>query len=338
MVKPLYGIDFGGSTIRIGKVNRETGELVGEPFVRLLKDVSTNEKLNEIIFDKIPKGVDIGICAAGTIDEKNLIIKQSPNSKIKGQINFGKCLAENGHNVIETGDMRAAVQAAAKFGEGKDYNNVLVATYSSGYNCAVTRDFENVTDAEFGHLPYGNDLFCGCGKKGHLESYVSGNGAAIMAKQFFDATNITDHPILKKSIEDLENEELLKEGICEIKDLRRDPKRLEEVIKKINAKHVYQAFKENPEQEPQKSIRETQVKAIADSFTMMNSVYNPLDIMVLMGSQTKDWYELFEPAKIIYYAGESQMDSLDKPIIVKTELSEIGIQGAAAYFLKEMSN
>ena len=68
----------------------------------------------------------------------------------------------------------------------------------------------------------------------------------------------------------------------------------------------------------------------------MNSAYNPLDIMISMGSQAvKDGKHTIEPAIEIYQNEGLQLSSLNKPPIVITELPEIGIQGAAAYFVSK---
>jgi hypothetical protein len=98
---------------------------------------------------------------------------------------------------------------------------------------------------------------------------------------------------------------------------------------------VYQAFVRDPDSQPQKDIRATQVKAIADSFGKMNSAYHPVDILVLMGSQTLDWEVLFEPAIEIFEGDEGhlQIPSFSKPPIVRASIEEIGIVGAVAYFL-----
>lgn len=333
MSNKFFGIDFGGTNLRIGEVKPSDGEVIDVMFDENITTISNNEDLTNLILSHIPKGSEVGICAAGNVDEKNLVIIESPNSKIKGKITFGRDLANAGSKVSQTNDMKAAVQAEARYGEGKQHRNVLVATYSSGYNCAVTRDLENVTTAEFGHIPYGGELYCGCGKIGHLEPYVSGNGAASMAKQFFGMNRKVNHSTIHQALErfNQDNGTTLK-----IEDLK-NPGVFDDVVSSISSKDVYMSYRESPKGEPQKYIRNTQVRAIADSFAMMNSAYNPLDIMVLMGSQTKDWDILFKPAINIYQSGENQMDSLGKPEIVKSRLPMIGIQGAVAYHLKQQT-
>jgi predicted NBD/HSP70 family sugar kinase len=334
------GIDFGGTNIRIGRVYTSTGELIAPPFERSLLDVTTNEELLDIIVKNLPEGRQmIGISAAGEIDEARLVNKFSANSHIKGEITFGKELKNMGHDVVITNDMRAGVQGEARYGQGKGKKNVLLGTYSTGYNCAVARDGKNVTEGEFGHmvLKPDSDLFCGCGYKGHLEIYISGNGAATMARQFFDMTHMTDHPILRLAIRDL-NKKAKESGDAQYKisDLKSSQEVCDRVVKNIGAKHIFRAFLNYPRMEPQRSIRNTQVNAIASSFGMMNSAYNPLDIMIVMGSQVNDWPILFEPAMKIYNEGGLQLPSLHKPSVVKTALPYTGVQGAVAYFLSQM--
>ncbi len=67
----------------------------------------------------------------------------------------------------------------------------------------------------------------------------------------------------------------------------------------------------------------------------MNSAYNPVDILVLMGSQTQDWEALFAPAIQAYMAdrGRLQLHSLGKPKIERAQIKEIGVVGAVAYLL-----
>jgi predicted NBD/HSP70 family sugar kinase len=339
MGERYIGIDFGGTNLRMAEVNPETGEIIGQVFKRSLDDVVDNGQLKEIILKYLNLGRwNIGICAAGSVDEKNCIITMSPNSKIKGEIDFGKYLAGKGNQVVMTNDMKGAVSAAATFGEGKDYENVLVATYSSGYNCAVARKKQVVTTAEFGHLLYEtkNEFLCGCGGIGHLETAVSGNGASVRAKAFLRGPNVhnANKSVFRFALDDL-NKKACQEGqkVYSEADIDNNHGLYDRVIDSITSKHVYQAFVAAPGEMPQCQIQEDQVRSIAVSFGMMNSAYNPLDIMVLMGSQTNDWHLLFDPAIKVYRREKFQLPSLPHPKIVRTELPEIGVQGAVAYLL-----
>jgi hypothetical protein len=106
----------------------------------------------------------------------------------------------------------------------------------------------------------------------------------------------------------------------------------------VSAKHVYQAYAEDPSEKPQSDIREVQVKAIADSFGKMNSIYHPVDIMIIMGGQTKSWQSLFAPAISAYHRDRDniQLSSMPKPPVVKTEISEIALKGAVGYHMSSL--
>ncbi|MBN1792270.1 ROK family protein [Candidatus Woesearchaeota archaeon] len=327
-----FGVDFGGTNLRVGEVNPKTGALESDVFSMPMADIRSNHHLASILTSMLPAGSKVGISAAGNVDEKNLLILESPNSPIKGVIDFAKELSMADCDVVLTNDMRAAVQAEARFGQGRRQDNVLVATYSSGYNCAVARNGVNASSAEFGHQTYRPEgMFCGCGGQGHLEPYVSGNGAASMAQQYLLMTRLWDHEIIDEALMDLnagrEEEQRINAPVS--------PEECPGVICSITSKHVYKAFRKDPNGEPQKTIRETQAQAIAHSFGMMNSAFSPLDVIVCMGSQTKDWDLLFKPAIRRYERGDLQMPSLNKPDILKTNLPEIGVQGAVAYFLSQ---
>jgi predicted NBD/HSP70 family sugar kinase len=338
MAEYVWGIDIGGTKIRVGKVDATNGKVI-ELKILSMETVHDNETLTKLVSQELEEKCKIGIASAGVIDEENLIIKYSPNFNIKNGITLARDLKEMGHEVMITNDMRAAVQAAAKYGEGVGYENVAVATYSTGFNAAVARNGINVTSAEIGHMIYdpNSSLFCGCGARGHLEIFVSGSGAAAMAKQYFLITKEFNHPIIYKALGEY-NENAKKEGkpTYEIEDLKKK-EIFTEIVASITAKHIYSAYREEPEKEPQRYIRELQVKAIADSFAKIVSVWNPIDIIVCMGSQTKDKEILFDPAIKRYYKeiDRGQMPTLKKPKIVITKLHEIGVLGAAAYFMSK---
>ena len=343
MIDKYIGVDFGGTNLRMGYVNPLTGDIIGGVFKQNITEITTNEELLKMLLGFIPERnpsfgkFNIGISAAGDVDKENNIIRMSPNSSIKGEVTFGAELSKLKHiNVHMSNDMDAAVQGESRYGEGKGLRSILVATYSSGYNCAVVRDGQNITTAEFGHMVYDHhsNLVCGCGGLGHLETFVSGNGAAQMAKEYFRKNFHKQHPILKLALEDFKRKntdghEYTSDNLFNFEFNRK-------IVSTINSKHVYDAFKKHPSVEPQSSIEQDQVVAIAISFGMMNSAYNPLDKMILMGSQAeKDWDTLIKPAIELYHSRILQIPTLPKPPIVLTKLPEIGVQGAVAYFISK---
>ena len=196
-----------------------------------------------------------------------------------------------------------------------------------------------MTTAEFGHMVYDrhSKLACGCGGLGHLETFVSGNGAELMAKEYFRKNFHRRHPILELALEDFKSKNEDGKGYTEIIDNLYNHEFNKKIVSTINAKHVYGAFKKHPSMEPQVSIRNDQVEAIAISFGMMNSAYNPLDIMILMGSQAeKDYDTLIKPAIELYHKKIFQIPTLNKPPIVLTQIPEIGLIGTVAYCMSKV--
>jgi predicted NBD/HSP70 family sugar kinase len=334
MIKRQYiGIDCGGTNLRVYEIDPLSGEVIKDLISKeiALKKITSNKELTNIIFDSMKnyKAAAIGCTSAGTIDEESLIVKNSPNSSIKGQITFARDLKELGNTVSITNDMRAAVKGAVKYGQGKGLSDVLMVTYSSGYNDAKAKDGKIVTEDEFGHMPYkpGCGLFCGCGGEGHLEIFVSGNGAASMAKQYFLMTKLRDHPILTQVIGNEEQSNLKSDLYWR------------NAVDSITAKQVYKAYKENPRQNPQKRIKEIQTQAIADSFGMMTSAHNPLERIICMGSQTNDWDLLFDPAIKMFEENPEQyhLPGIKSPQILKNNDDLIGVKGAVAYLIDKVN-
>jgi predicted NBD/HSP70 family sugar kinase len=305
-----FGIDYGGTKVRIAEVDPATGELAS--VVTLPSpELDTNVKLTSAISDHMPPGVDIGISAAGAIDEQALIIDYAPNTPIEGPTTFGADLAARGHRVRMLNDIRAAAQAEASYGVGRDGGSVAVATYSTGHNSALAVGGRVLPFApETGHFIYRGTtpLTCGCGSEDHLEPYVSGSGARWLAQRWFVThPECTEHPILNMAGD----------------------------IEDIVAQHVYQAYRQDPDSEPQRSIREEQIQAIAVSITATYAFFNPLDHLVLMGSQTRDWEILFVPA--IARAHDHAYPGHRIPTISRTALPEIGVQGAVAWLVRALS-
>ena len=343
-MKKLYGIDKGGTNLRIAKVNPESGRLESEVTnIPLDTFGSSYDKFIDFIIETIPAGSRVGISSAGVIDEKNAIITYAANSSLGERIPLGYDLRKKGYEVEHTNDTRSELQAVMRFAEGKDRKNVLLATYSTGNNCATAHNgLIDRTNPEFGHQGHMpseevfRDMTCGCGVDNHIETYVSGTGAAEMAKRYFRRTPISEmkkNGTLQNSIDDLNENSRAQYTLDK---LTHGPTR-EIIIDNIKGPHIYNALRSNPNQEPQRMIADTQIEGIVESIVRMNVAYRPLDIMILKGGQTANWTELFKPAINTFLHGEVQSDFFDKPEIVRTEIpeDEIGIIGAVADFLNK---
>jgi hypothetical protein len=321
------GIDGGGTNIRIAQVDPSSGDLVGKVQKITWDGIRTSKDLTNKIRPYLPKRARIGSCWAGNIDKAALVNRECPNSPIKGMITVMRDLRDLGYEVTMCNDMEAAWAAESLYGHGKGGRRVGISTLSSGNNCNP-----GGMAPEFGHMKGNNDHYCGCGKLNHLEFDVSGRGAAMRAMQYFIATRDTKHPILVAVAKEMHANGSLKiaKGVKE-----GDPSIVAQCIYGITSKHVYQAYRKFPAMEPQVSIREAQVSGIADMLGRIDSAYNPLDYIVLMGSQTNDWDILIAPAIERWKKGGYQLSSIGFPPVVKTQLPEIGVQGAVADYFRQ---
>lgn len=325
-----YGIDYGGTKLRIGQVNPDSGSLIELTTLDSAK-IRDNASLFQAVRRHLPEHAQVGISAAGDIDEDRRIIRFSPNSMIDGEISLGADLQSAGYNVVILNDIRAATQGEAWFGAGNRNRAICVATYSTGFNCAFAREgLVSSRQAEVGHslYPGGMSLKCGCGGLDHLENYVSGGGAAQMARRLLYGRSPT-HRLYRMALAAYNERH---NGSLSPEDLTSDPALQQEVLELLDAAMIYRAYRDNPVEQPQHNVREIQCRAIAVSLSLMIHFYNRLDRILLMGSQTKDWDILFEPA-IAEVFDVGMMSSLPRPSISPTSFEETGVIGAVAYHL-----
>jgi predicted NBD/HSP70 family sugar kinase len=455
----FYGIDVGGTNLRCAKVDAKSGKLLGPVVTRQMCDIASNRVLTDTIRNLLPAdSCNVGVCAAGLIDEEKKVIRNSPNMKIPDEITFASDLAKLGFNVEMGNDMATSVLAAALYGDGRGYRNVALGTFSSGSNYAVVRDGQlGSVRMEASHYPaplqagllfgwLGKDsnyeensrgpagfphlavlaqlrqyffirgsreahhplllkgleifnktvndgmpaiaakdletsafaraaaisslsptflpdegplvgeghnaadfetllawprLFCGCGGLGHIEPYLSGNGAASMAQQYFAVSARPSHRIIVLALQDY-NRKAEKEGWSMYEESTPDrplsSRAYIAALSAISAKHVYAAYEESPDESPQKHIRDTQVRMIASSFGTLLSHHNPLDRIICMGSMTNNWSCIFGPAIASFkenQTGQFYLDGIKSPQIVRNTLDDIGIIGGVAYLVSK---
>ncbi|MEM2909556.1 MAG: ROK family protein [Nitrososphaerota archaeon] len=86
-------------------------------------------------------------------------------------------------------DCNAAAIAEKRIGVGKDVDDIVYITISSGIGGGAIVDGrlllgKDGNAAEIGHMvvDMGTDMVCGCGKKGHWEAYCGGNSMPKFAK------------------------------------------------------------------------------------------------------------------------------------------------------------
>ncbi len=76
MTKHILGVDKGGNLWRMGRVDPNTGEIIGRVVVCNLSKITSDEEQNKVVLDEVQRfsqleqTLGIGICAAGIMMKK----------------------------------------------------------------------------------------------------------------------------------------------------------------------------------------------------------------------------------------------------------------------------
>lgn len=203
MKKYAYGVDIGGTTVKIGFFET-TGKLVdtweiptrtendGELILPdIAESIKENNEKKSITTDDI-EGIGMGV--PGPVKDDGTVLKcvnlgwgvfnvEKALSVICGGV---KVKAGNDANVAALGEMWQ--------GGGKGYDDVVMITLGTGVGGGIIRGGKivagtNGAAGEIGHMPMVDDESecCGCGKKGCLEQYASANGLVNVAEKYIAA-------------------------------------------------------------------------------------------------------------------------------------------------------
>lgn len=204
MDKYVFGIDVGGTTVKLGlftmdgtlldkweiKTNKENN---GE---QILPDIaaSINEKMAEKGIEKSAVvGAGIGVPGPVKADGTVLVCVNlgwgtfNVNDKMSELLGL-PVAAGNDANVAALGEMWK--------GGGQGYQDVVMVTLGTGVGGGIILDGKicagsNGAAGELGHMiinPEETDI-CGCGGHGHLEQYASATGIVRMAKKELAASD-----------------------------------------------------------------------------------------------------------------------------------------------------
>lgn len=228
MKKYCFGVDVGGTTVKIGflktdgtmldkweiKTNTENaGESILGDICKALDEKLSTEKIS---LEEI-EGVGIGL--PGPILSDGTVLKCANLGW--GVFNVEKKLSQMFHNVkIKAGnDANVAALGENWKGGGKNYHDIVMITLGTGVGGGVIIDNKILTGynggaGEIGHM-HMNDQeteVCGCGKKGCLEQYASATGVVRLAKRFMEKDKNTKMTELGDEITAKDVFDLAKEG------------------------------------------------------------------------------------------------------------------------------
>lgn len=198
MSKYIFGVDLGGTTVKMGLFT-EKGEVLdkweivtdkSENGSKILPDIaaSIRKKQDE---KKISENdvLGVGLGAPGPVDSKGMIYK-APNLGW-GVFNVSEELGKLcGFNVKTGNDANVAALGEMWMGGGKGYQSLVMVTLGTGVGGGVIVEGKLVAGAtgaggEIGHIRMVDDEeeTCGCGNKGCLEMYASATGVVRLAKR-----------------------------------------------------------------------------------------------------------------------------------------------------------
>ena len=192
------GIDIGGTNTKIGIVTSK-GELLCfekfptkepesfEAFTKKVKEVCERLLKEEGMAFKSIHGIGVG---APNGNAKTGMIESPPNIKEWGSVDLvGPFNQIFNRDVKLDNDANVAAIGEGKWGAARQMKDYIVVTLGTGIGTGVVADGKiirggNGLAGEGGHIiiePNGRE--CGCGGKGHLETYGSVRGIKLTVKE-----------------------------------------------------------------------------------------------------------------------------------------------------------
>ncbi|MDO5391697.1 MAG: ROK family glucokinase [Eubacteriales bacterium] len=199
MKKYAFGVDIGGTTIKMGLFEtdgtlldtweiptrtQEDGKYILGDIAEAIGDKLQEKSISRLDVEGIGMGVPGPVGPDGTVfkcvnlgwDIFNVEYRMS-------SVTGFKVKAANDANVAALGEMWQ--------GGGKGYQNIVMVTLGTGVGGGVIINGHilagiNGAAGEIGHLPMKDDETecCGCGKKGCLEQYASATGVVRMMNKY----------------------------------------------------------------------------------------------------------------------------------------------------------
>ena len=197
-MKYLYGIDIGGTTVKMGlfaedgtlkekwEIKTRTQENGKNIIPDIAAAVNDHMKVNELTVDDV---IGLGVGVPGAVLEF---------SKVNECVNLGWGSVDvagelsklTGCKVRATNDANAAALGEIWMGAAADYNSAVMITLGTGVGGGVIVDGKIIDGSrgyagEIGHMTVdpNDDRVCNCGKTGCLELYASATGIVYETKK-----------------------------------------------------------------------------------------------------------------------------------------------------------
>ena len=206
MAKICFGVDIGGTTVKLGMFTTE-GELLEKWEIPTRKEnagagiigdvcASMDEHLQENGVD-VSDVIGFGVGIPGPVTRDGVV-----NGCVNlgwGVFNVEKAFSESFHNIPCKAANDANVAALGEYwkGGGRGFNDMLMITLGTGVGGGVILSGQILAGStgaagEIGHMPVapGNTEICNCGKNDCLELVASATGIVREAKKAMKNTDI----------------------------------------------------------------------------------------------------------------------------------------------------
>lgn len=218
---PLVGLDFGGTTIKGGVIDRGGVEILATGSAPFDQDAPHDEiyrraaDLARSLEAEADAGAAaaVGVGCAGLFNRATGEVLASANMQnlVGTSLTGGVSEALDGRRVVIENDANVAAYGEQWLGAGRDERDLVLVTLGTGVGGGIVIDDELFTGpggnaGEIGHVvicqrpssrpelspydgPYSEELECACGSYGCLERLVSATAAMRRAR----AAGLTDH-------------------------------------------------------------------------------------------------------------------------------------------------
>ena len=203
MKKYVFGVDIGGTTVKLGLFDVEGNVLdkweiptrTENDGTLILPDIadSIREKMQQMDRDAV---IGVGVGAPGPVDAEGVIHRAanlgwgtfSIKDTLEGLLNM-PVMAGNDANVAALGEMW--------MGGGQGCKDLVVVTLGTGVGGGIIINGKMLTGAtgaggEIGHIHVqdGEEETCGCGNHGCLEQYSSATGITRLANRMLSSSEM----------------------------------------------------------------------------------------------------------------------------------------------------
>ena len=203
MSKVIFGVDLGGTTVKMGYFDTEGN--VKEKWEiptrkenngsRILPDIaaSIKAKMSEMGMEK-DDVIGVGIGVPGPVDAKGVIYKAANLGWDVFSVKEELAVLLGGIPVEAGNDANVAALGEMWRGGGCGYKNLVAVTLGTGVGGGIIVEGKILTGAtgaggEIGHIHIADDEpdACGCGNHGCLEQYASATGVSRLARRRLEA-------------------------------------------------------------------------------------------------------------------------------------------------------